>query len=181
MLTVDLSELRRKGRLRLRGAIAGDDPLWGETEFAFSGDVTVDLTAEELAGEQVIVHGKVQAEVTHPCSRCLEEAREAVDLPVQLVWAPRAERDGGVEGEEGDKDDDLRVLDSRAAQLDVEPAIREEVLLAVSRFPLCRADCRGLCPVCGVNRNVEECGCDLASSDARWGGLRALSDDSGLR
>jgi uncharacterized protein len=178
MLTVDLSELRRRGNLTLRGTIAGDDPAWGEREFTFSDDVEAELMAEELSGEQVIVQGRVQAQVSHPCRRCLEEVREVLDLPVHLVWSPPSER---FDEDEGGEDDELRVLDPRSSVLDVEPAIREEVLLAVSRFPLCKLDCRGLCPVCGVDRNVEECGCDLARSDDRWDDLRALSDDSGLR
>jgi len=179
MLTVDLSELRRRGSLPLRGTIAGNDPLWGEVEFVFSGDVEVDLSVGELPSEQILVHGRVRAEISHPCRRCLEEVREVVDLPVNLVWAPPNEesREGEDEGEE---DDELRVLDPRSSVIEVEAAIREEVLLAVSRFPLCRDDCRGLCPVCGVDRNVKECGCDLADSDARWDGLRGFSVDSGL-
>ena len=180
MLTVDLSELRRRGSLSLRGTIAGNDPLWGETEFAFSGDVEADLSVGELPSEQILVHGRVRAEISHPCRRCLEEVREVLDLPVNLVWAPPSGEFEGRE-DEGGEDDELRVLDPRSSVLEVEPAIREEVLLAVSRFPLCREDCRGLCPVCGVNRNVKECGCDLAESDARWDGLRELPDNSGLR
>jgi uncharacterized protein len=180
MLTVDLSELRRRGSLSLRGAIAGNDPLWGETEFSFTGDVEADLSVGELPSEQVLVHGRVRAEISHPCRRCLEEVRELIDLPVNLVWAPPSEGFEGGDDEEAE-DDEMRVLDPRSSVLEVEAAIREEVLLAVSRFPLCREDCRGLCPVCGVDRNMKECGCDLAESDARWDGLREFSDDSGLR
>jgi uncharacterized protein len=180
MLTVDLSELRRRGSIPLRATISGDDSLWGELEFALPGGVTVDLTAEESASEQVIVRGRVLADVSHPCRRCLEEVREKVEFPVFLVWAPNAGLADDEDGE-GIGEDEVRLLDPRAAVLDVTPAIREEVLLAVPAFPLCREDCRGLCPVCGVNRNLEECSCDLAKSEDRWEGLRILSDDSGLR
>lgn len=180
MLTVDLSELRRRGSIPLRGTISGDHPIWGELEFELPDGVEVDLSAQEAAGEQVIVRGTIRADVSHPCRRCLEEVRESVQFPVFLVWAANA---GLAEGEDGEDpgDDEVRLLDPRAAVLDVAPAVREEVLLGVPAFPLCRADCRGLCPVCGVDRNVESCSCDLSKSDDRWAGLRSLSDDPGLR
>lgn len=178
MLRVDLRELRRRGKLPLQGTISGDDPLWGEIDFSFVGDVEVDLTAEMSASEQVVVQGRVRAEILRPCRRCLAEARELLDLPLYIVWGERVEFNEGEEEWEG-SDDELRVIDPGVVELEVDQAVREEFLLATSPYSLCRPDCRGLCPVCGVDRNVEKCDCDLSKSETRWEGLRALLDDSG--
>ena len=62
-------------------------------------------------------------------------------------------------------------------ELDLEPAIREYGLLALPMKPLCRTDCRGLCPRCGVNQNFEACACILDEPDERLAVLRALLSD----
>jgi uncharacterized protein len=58
--------------------------------------------------------------------------------------------------------------------LDVTEVIRQQLLLAVPMVPLCRPDCRGLCPVCGANRNETDCGHDGRPADPRWAPLATL-------
>jgi uncharacterized protein len=60
--------------------------------------------------------------------------------------------------------------------LDLTPLTREYMLLDLPLQPLCRPDCRGLCPECGVNRNETECEHDTSNADPRLAGLRALLD-----
>jgi uncharacterized protein len=60
--------------------------------------------------------------------------------------------------------------------LDLAPVVRDACILDLPLAPLCRADCAGLCPECGVNRNLEQCACD-APTDPRWDSLRALSEE----
>jgi uncharacterized protein len=55
--------------------------------------------------------------------------------------------------------------------------VREQVLLAVPRYVLCREDCRGLCPTCGTNWNAAECECVTDEVDGRWAPLRRLKTD----
>jgi len=62
-----------------------------------------------------------------------------------------------------------------AIEIDLRPAVREELLLAVPRWVVCRDDCRGLCPRCGKDLNAGPCGCPPAA-DQRWHGLAALKD-----
>src|SRR2546422_5373463 len=62
-----------------------------------------------------------------------------------------------------------------ATEIDLRPAVREELLLAVPRWVVCRDDCRGLCPRCGKDLNPGPCGCPPAV-DQRWKGLAALKD-----
>lgn len=60
--------------------------------------------------------------------------------------------------------------------LDLEPMVRELVLLDVPATPLCRPDCAGLCPTCGIDRNVASCDCAAPPTDLRWGALDQLRD-----
>jgi uncharacterized protein len=58
--------------------------------------------------------------------------------------------------------------------IDLEPMVRDALLLELPLAPLCRDDCAGLCPTCGANRNDEPCDCAEAEPDPRWAALRSL-------
>ena len=57
-----------------------------------------------------------------------------------------------------------------------EPAVREQIMLAVPEFVICRETCRGLCPRCGTNLNESDCGCSEPQVDGRWAALKRLSE-----
>ena len=73
-------------------------------------------------------------------------------------------------------DPDVFRIPPRAVELDLRPAIREQWLLAVPSYALCREECRGLCPRCGADLNAGECECPPAA-DSRWEALRGLGSD----
>jgi uncharacterized protein len=58
--------------------------------------------------------------------------------------------------------------------IDLDPILREQVLLALPGYPVCQEGCKGLCTVCGANLNERECGCDRKVPDPRWAGLAKL-------
>ena len=62
-----------------------------------------------------------------------------------------------------------------AETVDVTPDLREAILLHLPAFPLCRVDCAGLCPYCGVDRSRETCECEAPQVDKRWGELDSLN------
>jgi uncharacterized protein len=62
-------------------------------------------------------------------------------------------------------------------QIDLAPAVREYVLIELPDGPLCRDDCAGICPVCGVDRNESTCDCDTSVRDERWAALDDLNLD----
>jgi len=68
-------------------------------------------------------------------------------------------------------EDDVVPIPAGARELDLRPAVREEWLLAVPAFALCRDDCKGICPTCGADRNTGACNC-APDPDVRWAGLR---------
>jgi uncharacterized protein len=62
--------------------------------------------------------------------------------------------------------------------LQLEDALKEQIMLALPMRGLCRPDCRGLCPQCGQNRNLVECGCPEEAGDSRWAPLAGLKIES---
>jgi uncharacterized protein len=78
-------------------------------------------------------------------------------------------------GTEGLEDDpDVFLLDERKGELDLRPALREQWLLHVPGYALCRDDCKGLCPSCGAELNLGPCDCASSAADPRWESLRNL-------
>ena len=106
-------------------------------------------------GRDVLVHGSLAATIPQTCSRCLEAFPAAVraDLDVRVV--PRPSRGDSVELGADDLDVDFYTDDL----LDLGRLIEAETGLVLPMKPLCRPDCRGLCPTCGANRNAVPCAC----------------------
>jgi len=61
---------------------------------------------------------------------------------------------------------------------DLTDMVRQELLLALPMKPLCSEECKGLCPRCGVNLNIETCDCRVKGMDSRWEGLKDLKKDT---
>jgi uncharacterized protein len=124
----------------------------------------IELNARlESVSEGVLVTATLRATVGGECSRCLDPIDREVVLDVQelFVYDPS---EGAADDEEPTLEGDL---------LDLEPAVRDAVVLELPVAPLCRDDCPGLCPECGVHLadapdHVHE------SSDPRWSALQAL-------
>jgi uncharacterized protein len=66
----------------------------------------------------------------------------------------------------------LSVFDGEA--IDVDEIVKEQILLAVPSRVLCREDCKGICPACGIDRNTGECSCVTDNTDPRWAALKNL-------
>jgi uncharacterized protein len=119
----------------------------------------VDATLERVS-DGIVVRGTVSAHWVAACSRCLTPVEGDVAVHVDELY----ERDA-LEGETYALDEDV---------LDLEPLVRDALMLELPSAPLCRADCSGLCPTCGVDRNNETCTCAPDNSDPRWAALRGL-------
>jgi uncharacterized protein len=129
-------------------------------------DVALDLRFEAVS-EGVLVTGSAVAPLTGECARCLEPVTSTTEVSIQELY--RYLPDHG----EGEADDEERFLDGD--RLDLEPAFRDAVVLALPLSPLCREDCPGLCAECGVR--LAEAGPGHGhgeDTDPRWGPLRQL-------
>jgi uncharacterized protein len=114
----------------------------------------------------IVARGAVATSVTHTCHRCLTEWEEPVRLTLTEVLGMK------------DDDDGYPVDDGVA---DLEPPIRDAVILALPLTPTCREDCRGLCAVCGADLNTGPCPGHAGETDSPFASLRGLLDtrDSG--
>ncbi len=131
--------------------------------------VTADVRKD---GQKIRAAGRVQATLECACSRCLEAFAIPVDAPFDALFLPAATNGGGGEHEVGEAD--LGVSFYSNDTIDLGEIIREQFYLALPMKPLCREDCQGLCPVCGINRNRETCTCQPTWVDPRLEPLRRL-------
>lgn len=126
--------------------------------------VGVDLRLESVS-EGVLATGVVSAELVGECSRCLGEVREERDFDLQeLYYYP------GRDAEE----DALFVVDE---YIDLDPPMRDAIVLELPFTPLCREDCLGLCPICGFNLNDDPEHNHGEQIDPRWEGLELFKAD----
>lgn len=132
----------------------------------------MDLVATLTPSGQVLVRGRAEIPLVCECRRCLERVERRLDQELALVWAPSEQSMG-----ESDRDGDIRVIDPRASEIDLAEAIREEVVLGVPLYVVCREECKGLCPHCGADLNDGPCGCAAEERDPRWDELRALKNE----
>jgi len=91
--------------------------------------------------------GSFGTSVSQPCARCEDPVEEAVDFDVGETYL--------LTGSDDPDQEDVFVLESDV--LDVSDVVRQNLLMEVEAFPLCREDCKGLCPECGANLNRTTC------------------------
>ena len=128
----------------------------------------------ELLGatEEIRVQGRMKVRMEAECDRCLDMASYELDNRFDLFYRPEGTgiRSEEIELEEGETEIGYYTGDG----LELKEIIREQVLLAMPMQRVCREDCKGICPVCGRDRNDGECGCVAKLSDDRWAALKNL-------
>jgi uncharacterized protein len=122
--------------------------------------------------DQFRLVGTVKTTLELACGRCLEPFTLPVDASFDLRYLPHAANAG--EGEREVEEDDLTTAFYENDEIDLGQLMREQFYLALPMKPLCRDDCKGLCPVCGTNLNRETCTCDRAWDDPRLAPLKEL-------
>ena len=132
-------------------------------------DVDLDLRLESVM-EGVLVSGTVTAPVAGECGRCLEPVDDVLRVRVQELFAYPEK--GSVPGEEADEG----AARMEGDLLDLEPAVRDAVVLALPLTPLCDADCAGLCVDCGERLDDLPADHAHAAADPRWSALAGLLD-----
>ncbi len=164
MLSFDIRSLDTQAAI-VDDELSPDDEIWESGDPKPSTPLRVRGRLSAAGPDRFYWHGTMEGDVALECSRCLGEASAHVMEEAHLIFA-----DAGSEGAEDDPD--VFVLDETATELDLRPALREQWLLNVPGFALCRDDCKGLCPTCGAELNLGDCACELRSADPRWDGLR---------
>jgi uncharacterized protein len=165
MLHIDLRDLEREPRSWTARLPAEEGP-WADAGVEFAEPPMAELRARVTGSRGVRVTGRLRASVELACRRCLKPLRRAVELDLELLY-DRSVREQDSEGQ-------VYPLEGSSDTLDLTPALREQLLLALPRYPLCREDCAGLCPRCGTDLNEGSCDCVLTEPDPRWDALRKL-------
>jgi uncharacterized protein len=125
------------------------------------------------SGQQVRLRGRITARAEVDCDRCLKSVDVPVEADFDVTYVPATDYGAGPEAAELQEDDlGLSVFDGES--IDVDELVREQVLLTLPTRALCGEDCKGLCPVCGEDRNQEACACQPTEVDPRWAALKDL-------
>ena len=123
--------------------------------------------------EGVLLTGTATAALEGECVRCLESITDEVHVDLQELYVypdgRHDESDTGLDDEASRLEDDL---------LDLEPLLRDAVVLALPFQPLCQDDCPGLCTECGARLKDDPDHAHEAAIDPRWAGLQALQQDT---
>ena len=143
-----------------------------EEEFRLGAPVDLDVEIHKDA-TKVRVTGRVATRLQLDCGRCLEPFDIPLDAAFDVLLLPAVANAGA--GEREVADEDLGVSFYKDETLDLAELMREQFYLALPMKPLCRPDCKGLCPVCGINRNRETCTCQTEWTDPRLDALKRLT------
>lgn len=156
--------LRQPGATRDVDVVIDAEPLDAAHEH-LDGQIHVVLALRAM-NDGIKVTGTVTAAWATVCRRCLVDVAGSAVASVDELYQ-------------------IDPIDPEAylivdGQLDLVPLVRETALLELDRERQCRDECAGLCPVCGIDRNIDSCGCDTIVNDDRWSALEGFvaDDDS---
>jgi uncharacterized protein len=183
-MRVNIDEIKDAGldrswdltREQLDAAVAGD-----RAGYRARAPAHVDAHLEKVE-RRVRIGARALAPVQAACGRCLVPV--SLDVPVEFELTlvpedeyeepePRAEKEahkGHAGGSFEPREAEEETFSGKTVDLD--PILREQILLALPGYPVCKESCKGLCPVCGANLNDRECGCDRHVPDPRWAALK---------
>src|SRR5262249_5526290 len=154
------------------GGTFAEEALAGTEASAADTHLTADLSLWKT-GPEVLSRGRLHGDVGAVCSRCAGPAHVTVDEPFQILYAPRGSR-LDLPDPEATLGDEPDIIHYDGEEIDLAEMLREEVLLALPIAPLCKEDCKGLCPRCGADLNEGDCGCPQEPHDERFAALRNL-------
>ena len=154
MLRIDVRELR-KGPVATQAVLSPSDPLFEGLAISLAEPLAVDGTLEATGRGDFFLHGRLQGLLDTACRRCLKDMSTPIEVPIEALFTA-----------DPDLQDDPSVypLLEPVSHVDVSEAVREELALAASQFPLCKDSCAGLCQRCGADLNNGPCGCPASKA-----------------
>ena len=123
--------------------------------------------------EDIRVVGDFSTQLELRCARCLEPVVRDVSGDFDLIYRPLG-ADAGVE-ERSVRGAEADIAYYQGEGLQLQDVVREQVFLAVPLKAVCSDSCKGLCPQCGKNLNLESCNCQPVA-DGRWGALHEIRE-----
>ena len=171
-MRIDVRELELRP-LNLSGEVPVEDLKLESSDIQVLGKIEVRLRAEKHARE-VRVRGSFAAELELPCARCLEPVR--IPLNAEFDQFYQSHKDHRLVGEIELQEKDTEIAFYFGDFIEVGDIIREQILLGLPMKPMCREDCKGLCPYCGKNRNLDDCNCHALFVNPRFAQLLKMRD-----
>jgi len=101
-------------------------------------------------GNEILLQGEISGKIELECSLCLEDVWVPVNIKITASYPSTQEI------------------------IDVGEEIKQLLILNLPIKPLCKNECKGLCAVCGKNKNVDDCGCSQETPDPRWDKLKLI-------
>lgn len=167
-LVIDTRELgRRPGSMRkVKLCVPAPASLgFGMIAVPDGAELDLDLRLESVM-EGVLVSGRAYVPLVGECGRCLDPISSSVEVDLQELFAyPESHL----------PDDEAEHLVGDL--LDLEPTLRDAVVLELPLTPLCSEDCPGLCVTCGARLADGDCGHAAAPTDPRWAALETIAND----
>ena len=169
-MRLDLEKLEESGG-RFAEVYEIGQLLFDDSDLRVTSPVEVRGRIRRRKGEAELI-GELHTQVAISCGRCLKP----VELPVDVNFDERFVQAVSWREEEQhelhSEDLNLSVFDGETIELD--DLVKEEILLALPGHVLCGEECRGLCAICGIDRNTATCNCETKPIDSRWEKLRDL-------
>jgi DUF177 domain-containing protein len=153
MLQVDVRDFHH-GPVETVGQLEPEDQTFAGLSLGLEGPVLVTGRLSQTGDLEYFWHARLTGSLRGTCRRCLTDLVYHLDTDVEVLFS--ADSDGA-------DDPSVYPLTAPVTRVDVRPAVREEVALAVSAYPLCREDCAGLCARCGADLNAGPCSCTAPS------------------
>lgn len=166
-MRVDLAQVG-SGPIDTIGTVAASAPMLADVDFRLAAAVAVTGRLTESGPGRYYWHGRLRTAVAASCRRCLVPVPVDVAAEVRVLFTEDATAD----------DPSAYVIPRGAREIDLDATIREELILAVPTYVLCREECRGLCARCGKDLNEGPCDC-RRDPDPRWAALEALRSRGG--
>ncbi len=151
-------------------------PEWDLTEkdFVLLNPIQIQLDAHKHGQGEVYLTGELSTTIQSECVRCLKVIACPVYSDFHFEYAPQPEASSG--GEDVLSEEMLDLNFYVGAQINIDEEMKGQFFLSVPLNPLCRLDCRGLCPHCGEDLNETACQCHAELSDPRWAILKNFNN-----
>jgi uncharacterized protein len=134
---------------------------------------SVELLSNTLG--EIRVRGRHRVLMEADCDRCLDPARFPLEGEFDLFYRPEPDKTGHHSGEEVAIDEgESQIAFYLGGGLELNDILREHILLSLPMQYVCGPACKGICPVCGQNRNQVDCHCSQRPADDRWAALKNL-------
>jgi|TARA_B100001964_G_C14184052_1_gene577694 uncharacterized protein len=145
----------------------------GTTDVEVAAPVSAQLTVSRTM-QMYTIRGQVRTSLQGACCRCLSPAVADLETEIQFLLQRKEASDDEIEALEDQ--DDVDIVDPGTKEVDLVDRLHDAVVLELPLRLYCKTDCKGLCPQCGQDLNVDSCSCADDAIDPRWEALAQLKN-----